>query len=234
MEVQKSDELFPAVDASALQQSQLEASRAERTAMFVSVVIGGKTIVFRDVLKTEWYAPFVRAMAEEGIVSGYRDAEGQPTGLFGPANAVTVGEMAKVFAIISGAYAGGCPAVSLNPTASGSWMPSFLSCGEKRGWAVYGDATVDVQRPATRAEVVMTLLQSFGIDAGEMIEQPFDDVTSSTRFAPAIAQAKRDNIVSGFADAQGNATGMFGPEDSVTRAEFAKIIRYGMQTYTQK
>ncbi|MBU1911611.1 S-layer homology domain-containing protein, partial [Patescibacteria group bacterium] len=41
----------------------------------------------------------------------------------------------------------------------------------------------------------------------------------------------RDGLVSGFADEDGNLTGLFGPSDPVTRAEIAKIVGMGMRIY---
>ena len=49
--------------------------------------------------------------------------------------------------------------------------------------------------------------------------------------ANAIETAANDGIVSGYADAEGNATGLFKPLDFVNRAEVAKMITLALQVY---
>ncbi len=53
-------------------------------------------ITFTDVPADAWYATFVRDAAQSGIVSGYTDARGNPTGRFGPSDPVTLGQALKI------------------------------------------------------------------------------------------------------------------------------------------
>lgn len=222
-------ELFP--EEQIASGSILDQMRDERVSTYVSVVINGKLVVFRDVLRTAWYAPYVRDIAEQGIVSGYQTAQGIPTGDFGPGDNVTVEQMAKVMMLASGKFDDDCPKTPKNLTASGSWSASYVACAEKLQWSIFGDGTIDVKRPALRNEVIVTLLQAFEIQPGERTGIAFEDVTSSTQFGAFIERAKADNIISGYTDQAGRPTGFFGPQDKVTRAEFAKIVTLGMQMY---
>jgi hypothetical protein len=228
---QSSTELFPSGDEELDGAGRLEDLRDERIAQFVSVMIDGSLVALHDVPRTAWFAPYVREIAERGIVSGYRDESGQPTGAFGPADNVTIEQMAKVMLYASGLDAQSCSGVPLNATASGSWSAQFVACAEKIQWSVYADGSVDVHRPATRSEVIATLLQAFKVTPEARTGDTFTDVTLTTLFGASIEQAKRDGIVSGYTDDDGTPTNTFGPEDPVTRAEFAKIVTLGMQVY---
>ena len=199
----------------------------------LTVTIDGAPLTLRDIPRGAWFAPYVRSGAELGIIGGYRDAAGTPTGLFGPGDKVTVAELAKLAVLAGGVPPSSCTTPSKNPAAKDSWFAQVLACAEQRKWALYGDATVDPLRPATRAEVVVTLLQAMHADIAPLPGStgPFDDVTSSTQYASAIARAKRDGIVSGYSDASGAPTGLFGPKDGVTRAEAAKMTILSLQTY---
>lgn len=197
----------------------------------LSVTVDGRTLELRDVERSAWFAPYVRRAAEAGIVGGYRDAAGNPTGLFGPGAGVTVAELAKLAALAAGIDPAGCPR-SQNPLAEGAWFAAVLGCAEGRGWVLYSDKRVDPLRPAARGEVVITLLQAFGVTQSPVVGGgPFTDVTASTQYAPAIDRAKRDGIVRGYADQQGAPTGLFGPTDGVTRAEAAKILMLATDAY---
>ena len=226
----QSAELFPPVETAT--GSAIDEQRDDRTADFLTIRVGAKEVVLRDVPLKEWFAPYVRYIAELQLVSGYRDAQGVPTGEFGPADPVTLEQVAKVAVLAAGIDATACPLPPQNLSASGAWSASYVSCAEARGWAVYSDAATDLRRPATREEVVMTILQAFKkeFDA-DTATIPFTDVEKTSMFAPAIAKAAGDGIVSGYTDSQGRLTGLFGPTNNVTRAEFSKIVSISLQLY---
>lgn len=228
-------DLFPEEDADETTGNTLEEQRDNRISNYVSVEMGGKLIIFRDVPRSTWFAPYVRSIAEMGIVSGYRSADGVPLGLFGSLDNVTIEQIAKVMMLATGSAADDCSEdAPANATASGSWSSTYIACAERLSWTVFSDGTVDVRRNATRAEVIMTMMQAFGVAMPERTGDAFTDVTLSTQFGAAIEKAKQDGIVSGYADADGSATGEFGPQDPVTRAEFAKIVTLGMQVYRMR
>lgn len=230
LEFDESEELFPAVEAEG--ESSIEDAREDRVADYVVIRVGAKDVTLRDVPLKEWFAPYVRAIAELQLVSGYRDAAGVPTGLYGPADPVTLEQIAKVVTLAAGIDATSCAVPPKNLSASGSWSASYVSCAEARGWAVYSDNAADVRPPATREQVVMTVLQAFerefDVDPSTMT---FTDVEKTGAYAPAIAKAAADGVVSGYTDADGRLTGLFGPTNDVTRAEFAKIVTVALQVY---
>ncbi|TSC78929.1 MAG: Uncharacterized protein G01um101425_937 [Candidatus Peregrinibacteria bacterium Gr01-1014_25] len=226
-----SDELLPPSRQHVSSSSAGQSVREERLQSVLSVDIGGQTLVLRDVPRDAWFMPFVRAVVHGGVMTGYRDDTGGLKGEFGPGNAVTLEEIAKIAVTATGDA--GCGTDPRNDTARDRWSASFVGCAEARMWGVFADGTADVLRPATRAEVVFTLLQAFNVAAVPdlVLGTGFRDVPASSLFAGAIARAKQDGIVSGFTDAAGNPTGDFGPDQSVTRAETAKIVSLAMQVY---
>lgn len=226
----ESAELFPAVDVES--DSTIGDQRDERTAEYLTIRVGAKEVVLRDVPLKEWFAPYVRSIAELQLVSGYRDADGNPTGAFGPADPVTLEQVAKVAVLAAGIDATSCRVPPANLSASGTWSAQYVGCAEQRDWAVFADPLSDLRRPATREEVVMTILQSFNrefdVDTASLT---FTDVEKTGAYAPAIAKAATDGVVSGYTDGEGNLTGTFGPKNDVTRAEFAKIVSVSLQLY---
>lgn len=227
-----SSELFPAVEAES--DSTIEEQRDERIADYLVIRVGAREVVLRDVPMKEWFAPYVRSIAELQLVSGYRDAQGVPTGLFGPADPVTLEQMVKVAVLATGIDATSCALPPANLSASGAWSASYVACAELRGWAVFSDASADLRRPATREEVVMTMLQAFKKEFDVEPESiTFTDVEKTSLYAPAIAKASADGVVSGYTDGEGNLTGTFGPKNNVTRAEFSKIVSVALQLYAR-
>jgi hypothetical protein len=201
--------------------------------MYVRIKIEGVPVDLTDVAKDTWFAPYVRSAAEEGIVSGYRGEDGRPLGLYGPADNVTIEQIAKIALMASGADQSSCGTAMRNAGAAGRWSEEFIRCAEHLQWSVFSDGSVDPLRPATRAEVVVTMLQAFKVEIRSTDAIPFTDVDSSTEFRSAITTAYEDHIVGGYTDAEGNAMGKFGPTDSVNRAETAKIVVLAGEIYGQ-
>lgn len=198
---------------------------------FVTVTVDDETVALTDVPKSAWFAPYVRAVAEEGIVSGYRDEAGNPLGLYGPADSVTMEQVAKIAVLAAGIDTASCAGPLKNAAAAGTWSAEFLQCAESEHWAVYSEGTVDPLRPATRSEVLVTILQAFSVELRFTDDSPFSDVDSSVEFLPAIVTAYEDHIVSGYTDEEGTPTGKFGPHDPVNRAELAKMVTLALEVY---
>ncbi len=225
---QEAAELFPSSGSGA------DRATAEE---FVTVRVDGRELVFTDVPTREWFAPYVRSIAELGIISGYRDASGVPLGKFGPADSVTLEQVSKVLLYASGKDPSSCKGTGtgglLNVNAS-DWAKSFILCAEEYQWSVFSDGTVDTKRSATRAEVIATVLQAFNVQTANVSGEMFTDVGSATLYAAAIEKAKTDGIVNGYTDTEGVPTGIFGPDDFVKRAEFAKMVTIALQVYAAR
>ncbi|MDD5469298.1 MAG: S-layer homology domain-containing protein [Candidatus Peribacteraceae bacterium] len=198
---------------------------------FVSVRDEGEIVELSDVPRSEWFARYVQDMADRRIITGYRDAAGTPRGLYGPADPVTVEQLAKISVLAAGVDQSKCPRAPKNGKAMGTWSAQYIACAEHLGWSVYQDGSVHPARSALRAEVVTTVLQAFNRKFDPATGTVFKDVSNTMPSRYAIETAARDGIVSGYTDAKGNLTGFFGPFDEVNRAETAKIVSLALRTY---
>lgn len=191
----------------------------------------GNDLFFRDVPQSSWFATYVFDVAKLGILTGYRDESGNPTGDFGPGNAVTVAELATIAHRAAGLDEKSMTLIPGNPLAQNQWFSSVISSAEQRGWTIYNDLTIDPLRPATRGEVLVTILQALDVPMGWAKGQMFRDVTPRIAYAAAVETATLDGIVDGRTDESGEATGSFGPTDPVNRAEMAKIMKLALDLY---
>lgn len=81
----------------------------------------------------------------------------------------------------------------------------------------YADGTFRPESAITRAEATTTIARAIGLEPQSSGNAAFDDVAK--HWAESDINAAADNgIVNGYAD------GSFRPDESITRAEFAKII----------
>lgn len=152
----ESTDLFP------LTEEEEESSKADNYSQsdtHVTIKVNGVPVILDDVPAFEWFASYVRDAAERGIVSGYKQANGLPSGKYGPADNVTIAQLAKMAVIAASIDTYGCLNEIQNEPATQDWSAPYIRCAENEGWAVYSDGTVDIFRPATRAEVVVTVLR---------------------------------------------------------------------------
>lgn len=202
---------------------------------YVVISVEGIDVQLRDVPQNSWFSTYVFEAARRGILSGYKDEAGKPSGTFGPANSVTVAELAKIAHRLAGAgeqsFSGKNPE---NILATGQWFSPFIASAENRGWTLYKDATIDPLRSVTRAEVMVTLLQVMDVPLKWQKGDVFTDVTVRTRYASAIETAAHDNIIEGLKDEKGLSLNTFNPEGAINRAELAKIINKIFEVYFGK
>jgi len=222
--LEESPELFPSDGV------ELPVVPSSENDKYVTVSDGKNTVALTDVLRSAWYGPYVRDVANRNIVTGYRDVHGTLLGLFGPADPVSIAQLAKMAVRTAGLKEASCPTAVKNAKAAGDWSKPFIACAEIYNWTVYANPALDIHRPATRAEVVATLLEAFEIPfAGTAVGTTFKDVNNQTAFAPAIERAVSSGIITGYSDAAGVKTGFFGPSNLINRAEVSKILSLALQ-----
>jgi hypothetical protein len=178
---------------------------------------------FDDVTSADWFSPYVASVSDWGIVSGYSDANGQPLRRFGPSNPVTVAELLKMTMEAAQIKEEECGVVPpLNTQALTHWAVKYISCAEIKGVRIVEEPNIDFNRPAKRAEVIAVLHDAFG-DRVPPLFSNFKDTIGHPLEAD-IAYAYSRKIISGDKDALGIQTGTFRPNESINRAEVAKII----------
>ncbi len=190
----------------------------------VSTFMGGTEVIFFDVPADSWFGPYIATVTRRGVMAGYTDAQGQSTGRFGPSDPVTIAQLAKIAHTAVKLSENDVTTAPKNPLARGQWFTRYIASAEDRGWQVFADGTVDPNRPATRGEVVTTLLQIFDIPVKWPKGNMFSDVLRSTPYAGSVETAANEKIVSGSSGPDGKPTGLFHPVDQITRAEIAKIL----------
>lgn len=205
----------------------------EKMLEFVTVKIEGRDIIFHDVPMERWYAKYVFEAARTGIISGYRDAGNNLTGKYGPSDNVTIGQLLKIAHRVAGINENEFRDAPQNLRARDAWFSPFFTSAEKRFWQIVLDKRIDPSRPATRGEVVATLLQVFDVPREWPKGELFSDVQPTTKYAAAIETAASQGVIAGYSNEGGTATGKFGPEDPINRAEIAKIVSLAIQLYIE-
>ncbi len=172
---------------------------------------------FTDVPSNAWFAAYIEQATEEGIVSGYKDQYGNLTGKFGPENPVTVAEALKI------AMDGAGYDISLG-VGFGHWAAKYMSVALGLRFQVALIPNLNLDRPATRAEVTSLIADAFKLQQSALTGDQYSDVTAATPYASAIQALSQADIISGDQDAAGNSTGRFRPNSLINRAETVKII----------
>ncbi len=211
-----------------------ESEATSSDATHIEADVKGSTVVFFDVPVGAWFASFVETVSRRGILTGYRNSDGEQTGEFGPGNPVTIGELAKIAHEMAGIDETAVTVPPVNQNALGKWFTKYIASAEDLGWTIYADPDLDLARPATRGEVLMTLLQVLDTPLQWVTGTVFSDVTKRTPYASAIETAASVHLVSGATDEKGNATGLFHPDDPITRAEMAKILITAEEEFMKK
>ncbi|MDD5623869.1 MAG: S-layer homology domain-containing protein [Candidatus Peribacteraceae bacterium] len=203
----------------------------DRTFKYVTVEMFGQQVTFLDVPMDTWYAPFVANAVKAGVMTGYRAADGNPTGSFGPGDNVTIDQLAKVAHTLANIDVSEVTGTPENRRARESWAAPFFISAEQLNWLVFQNRSVDPERPATRGEVIATLLQALNIPVNWPTGKLFSDVTRFTPYAGTIETAAAQGLVTGYTNEKGDATGTFGPENPVNRAELTKILKSAADIY---
>lgn len=183
-------------------------------------------LAFTDTDEHTWFHTFVSEASRAGIISGYKDKSGKDLYLYGPADNVTVAELLKMALETSGAGA-----LETDPThaeAKKHWAKGYVAGAEKLKLSIVSATKIDLDRPATRTEVVRTVLEAFGFFPKEPTDFAFSDVTKDTVAARYIYFAYELGIVSGD-----DGSTKFRPLDPINRAEVAKIIAMTLTLFKQ-
>ena len=158
---------------------------------------------FADVM-SHWAASYINDLAAQGVVSGYEN------GLFGPDDALTRGQMAKIIVLAFGL------------DSTGSNIMDYVAAVEENGiaegyrnssGALTGDFGED--DPLTRAQAVKMLVLATNLNPTGT--GSFTDVPSTQWYYDYVRAAYSNGLVDGYDD------GRFGPDDLVTRGQIAKM-----------
>jgi hypothetical protein len=169
------------------------------------------------------------SLSSRGIISGFKDAAGNPSGKFGPGYLVTLAEVLKMALRSAGVDETMCRGTLKNPGATKHWARQFVLCAEERSIRVFKNFP-NLDRPALRGEVLAIIDDAFAATV-PAVPSIFND-TKGHVYERDIAYAAKRGIVSGDINAEGHATGTFRPNDRINRAEVAKMIYLQSQGVT--
>ena len=180
-----------------------------------------RTGFFIDVPKTSWFFSFVQSLATQGIISGYKDADGNLFHLFKPGNSVTYAEAVKMLLLTNGEWADES-AEANNVSARNTWASPFIAAVEQKSLSVLFPS-LNVHTPATRGAVFQMLLEIWALPPRPEIGN-YSDITMDHPYAGAIGTLTLLGIIQGDTDTDGTSTGTVRPNDPINRAELAKIL----------
>lgn len=93
------------------------------------------------------------------------------------------------------------------------------------GWMTgYDNGDFGVDDTLTRGQAAKLLVAGSDLDTVEDCETDFTDVPTSYSLYDYVCSAEAYGFVGGYTDSDGDATGEYGPNDSVNRAQFAKMV----------
>ena len=186
----------------------------------------GTTQNFTDI-SGHWAQDYINQLYNLGI-TGYVDANGNLLHIFKPDNNIS---RAELMVMLMKVKYGNLDAVSSAPfsdVAADHWAAPYIAKAKSLGIVDgYSDGTFKPDSSANRAEALKMILLTWfpqdQVDAA-VAQTSCSDVKSSDWFAGYFNFALEKGVVSGYKDASGNATGLCGPANDVTRAESAKMI----------
>ena len=166
--------------------SQEEVISLVSVSNFLKVAVGGREMAFKDVPTVSWFADSVATVIKAGLASGYRDSEGNLTGMFGPDNKITYAELAKM--AVEGAKLPKAVKLKVkNRFARSHWSKQYISKAEELQAAVFTER-LNLDSPATRGAVMQTIVDILGIKEPEPIV-PTQTGGTLTQSGAAITQS---------------------------------------------
>ncbi len=168
-------------------------------------------------IANHWAAQYIARVFTDGYIQGYEDQT------FKPDQEITRAEASKLIAMwLNGNLTDAeCNGTIFSDVSCDSWYGKFVSYLHLKEIILgYEDGTFGPDQSITRAEalkimIYAKLLQNTDISG---IVNPFSDVSAEEWFHNIVMIAYKLSIVEGFED------GTFGPNKSITRAEFTKIF----------
>lgn len=172
-----------------------------------------------DLADDEWYFDDVQTLSTQGVIGGDKDSNGNSTGYYRPADAITKGEMLKLILEVSGR--GESSATPSDSSAINQWYEGYVAQFENMSMSYGGNWN----EPVTRREAAVWISEA--LELHKMVaayNNEFGDVSSSDADALHFVAVYEFGIFTGD-----SGTGNLRPDDGMNRAEAAKAIRVAME-----
>lgn len=169
-----------------------------------------KTGQFTDISSSKWYASYVQASYEYGLVNG------RTANTFAPDAKLTLGEAVKLAACLHSIYEGDAQDFS----GGAPWYRPYTDYALKNG-IITSDCDYNV--PATRAEFAVILSKALPEDAlsvkNSVDNDAIPDVPMTNGSSAAVYALYRAGVLTG-----GDAAGNFFPDNDIKRSEVSAIV----------
>ncbi len=176
--------------------------------------------------ENNWAKDYIEQLRANCHISGYTGNQGQPLYLYGPDNRLTRSELVKILVQCTFPTIPTPTAKPFGDIELGQWYSAPIAYAKTLGWiGGYSDGTFRPFQTITRAEALKIILLAKNPDSEITAgTNSFSDVSSSMWYNRFISFAVMMGYVEGYKDSHGRPTGYFGPNNTITRAEIAKII----------
>ncbi|MBR3934744.1 MAG: S-layer homology domain-containing protein [Clostridia bacterium] len=164
---------------------------------------------YSDVPNDFWAKDAIELLSQKGIIAGY-------DGKFRPNDTLTRGEMAKIISVAANLKEGTSAFGDVN---ANDWFYPYVSSAYSAGLVNGYDGNFNPYANVTRQDVAVILYRLFG-DKLEISDNiTFGDKDDVADYAKnAIATLCSAGIINGYED------GTFKPQNSITRAEIARLM----------
>ncbi len=178
----------------------------------------GETSSVIGTASIHWSSSYLEELRSRGIIKGYDDG-------MRPDQNITRAELVKIVveALEESVYGMDYQGYFSDVTDD-DWHWKYVEKAYELGIiGGYDDGTFGPSNDVNRAEAVKIIVGAFGIDTSGTHEGGvFDDVSAMDWFFKYVMTAYDEGLVSGYGD------GTFGPGDSMTRGEAAKVVWLAM------
>lgn len=160
-----------------------------------------------------WAEQFIRNLFGAGVVSGDSD-----TGLFRPNDNLNRAEASKMILLANGDFVVDSFFDVFFDVTIDDWFWIYANSASDLGYFFgYDDGSFGPGNSILRAEAVAVVLRALGFDIPEYTEYSFPDLTGDEWYADYAEKAFQCGIITG-------RDGMLAGGDTITRAEFSKIV----------
>ena len=195
------------------------------TPKYETISVNVKTkAYFNDVTdKTKFYFDPVYWASDKGITTGYNDAQGNPSGIFGVNDNCTREQIVTFLWRLMGSPEPSTAAAFSDLDSTKYYYKAVSWAAEKGITKGVSEDRFGVGELCSRAMCVTFLYRLAGQPeaSGGTV---FSDVVPGQYYEKAVAWASEKGITTGYNDAQGNPTGVFGVKDNCTRGQIVTFL----------
>jgi len=174
----------------------------------------GEVSTAYETINIHWASTYLEELKDLGIMKGY-------SGDMKPDQNITRAELLKIVLEATDTSVSGMTYKGyFNDVGKTDWHWKYVEKAYELGIINgYDDGGFKPNQEINRAEALKIIFEGFSIDtSGEHEEDIFDDVLEGYWFFDYVMTAYENDIVSGYGD------GRFGPSDSMTRGQAAKVV----------